>query len=42
VKGVGEMGLVPTAPAITNAVFAGTGVRVRAIPIVPEALAAPQ
>ncbi len=27
VKGVGEMGLVPTAPAITNAVFDAVGVR---------------
>jgi CO/xanthine dehydrogenase Mo-binding subunit len=36
VKGVGEMGLVPTAPAITNAVYNAVGVRVTAIPITPE------
>jgi CO/xanthine dehydrogenase Mo-binding subunit len=39
VKGVGEMGLVPTAPAITNAVYNAVGVRVTAIPITPEVVA---
>jgi CO/xanthine dehydrogenase Mo-binding subunit len=39
VKGVGEMGLVPTAPAITNAVYDAVGVRVTAIPIVPQVVA---
>lgn len=37
-KGVGEPALLPTAPAIMNAVAAATGVRVRQIPITPEAL----
>jgi len=35
-KGVGEPGLVPTAPAIANAVFDAIGVRVRDLPITPE------
>ncbi len=39
VKGVGEITLVPTAPAITNAVCDATGVRVTAIPITSEAIA---
>jgi CO/xanthine dehydrogenase Mo-binding subunit len=39
VKGVGEMGLVPTAPAITNAVYDAVGVRATAIPITPSAVA---
>jgi len=37
-KGVGEPGLVPTAPAIANAIFAAVGARVRRIPITPERL----
>ncbi|HXZ42766.1 MAG TPA: xanthine dehydrogenase family protein molybdopterin-binding subunit [Terriglobales bacterium] len=37
-KGVGEPALLPTAPAIMNAVAAATGVRLRQIPITPEAL----
>lgn len=41
VKGVGEMGLVPTAPAITNAIFQAVGVRVTAIPVVQELIAQP-
>jgi CO/xanthine dehydrogenase Mo-binding subunit len=35
-KGVGEIVLVPTAPAIANAVFSATGVRVRSLPINAE------
>ena len=31
--GVGECGVPPTAPAVSNAVFAATGVRVRRLPI---------
>jgi CO/xanthine dehydrogenase Mo-binding subunit len=37
-KGVGEPPLVPTAPAIANAVFNAVAVRVRRIPITPERL----
>lgn len=39
VKGVAEITLVPTAPAIANAVFDATGVRATAIPIAPEVVA---
>ncbi len=39
VKGIGEIGLVSTAPAIANAVYRAVGVRVTAIPIAPEAVA---
>ena len=37
-KGVGEPPLVPTAPAIANAIFDAVGVRVRRLPITPERL----
>jgi isoquinoline 1-oxidoreductase beta subunit len=36
--GIGEMGVPPIAPAVANAVFAATGVRVRRIPIRPADL----
>lgn len=39
VKGVGEMGLVPTAPAIANAVANAVGIRATAIPINPSVVA---
>lgn len=35
-KGVGEPGLVPTAPAIANAICNAVGIRVRDLPITPE------
>jgi len=37
-KGVGEAGIVPTAPAIANAIYDAVGVRVRDLPITPEKL----
>ncbi len=35
-KGVGEPGLVPTAPAIANAIHDAVGVRITDLPITPE------
>jgi CO/xanthine dehydrogenase Mo-binding subunit len=35
-KGIGESGLIPTAAAITSAVFDATGVRIRELPLTPE------
>jgi aldehyde oxidoreductase len=35
-KGIGEQALIPTAPAIFNAIFDGTGVRVRRAPATPD------
>ncbi|UCC49015.1 MAG: molybdopterin-dependent oxidoreductase, partial [Gemmatimonadota bacterium] len=37
-KGVGEPPIIPTAPAIANAIFDAVGVRVRQLPITPERL----
>jgi isoquinoline 1-oxidoreductase beta subunit len=39
-SGIGEMGVPPIAPAVANAVFAATGVRVRKLPILPMDLVA--
>ncbi len=35
-KGIGEPPVIPTAPAIANAIFHATGARVRDLPITPE------
>ena len=35
-KGVGEPGIVPTAPAIANAVFDAIGIQVRELPVTAE------
>jgi CO/xanthine dehydrogenase Mo-binding subunit len=35
-KGIGESGLMPTAPAIANAVAQAIGVRLKALPLTPE------
>jgi xanthine dehydrogenase molybdenum-binding subunit len=35
-KGVGEPGLVPTAPAIANAIYDADGVRLHHLPMTPE------
>jgi CO/xanthine dehydrogenase Mo-binding subunit len=35
-KGIGEPGLVPTAPAIANAIYDAIGVRINDLPITPE------
>ncbi|MBI3090822.1 MAG: molybdopterin-dependent oxidoreductase [Candidatus Tectomicrobia bacterium] len=37
-KGIGEPGLVPTAPAIANAIYHATGARLRSLPITSERL----
>jgi len=39
-KGVGEPGLIPTAPAILGAIYRATGVRVRHVPVLPHRLRA--
>jgi len=39
-KGVGEPGLVPTAPAIANAIYDAVGVRIKDLPITPEKILA--
>src|SRR5262249_31896393 len=35
-KGIGEPALIPTAPAILNAIYHATGVRLRRVPATPD------
>jgi CO/xanthine dehydrogenase Mo-binding subunit len=35
-KGIGEQALIPTAPAILNAIFDATGARMRRVPATPD------
>jgi CO/xanthine dehydrogenase Mo-binding subunit len=37
-KGIGEIPLVPTAPAVANAIYNAIGVRIKSLPITPEKL----
>jgi CO/xanthine dehydrogenase Mo-binding subunit len=35
-KGIGEQALIPTAPAILNAIWHATGARIRKVPATPD------
>ena len=37
-KGISEISVVPTTPAVTNAIYHACGVRVRSLPVEPETL----
>jgi CO/xanthine dehydrogenase Mo-binding subunit len=36
VKGIGEPAMVPTCPAITNAIYDAVGIRITELPATPE------
>ena len=40
IGGIGELGVPATAPAVANAFFNATGVRIRRIPLTPEVVLA--
>jgi len=40
-EGAGETPIVTVAPAVGNAIFAATGIRLRSLPMVPNGLKAP-
>jgi CO/xanthine dehydrogenase Mo-binding subunit len=35
-KGIGEQAVIPTAPAILNAIYDAAGVRIRKVPATPD------
>jgi xanthine dehydrogenase YagR molybdenum-binding subunit len=37
-RGIGEIGITGVAPAVANAVYHATGVRVRDLPVTPDKL----